>query len=89
MGTTQNVYVRAKIDPALKAGATSVLAAMGLSVSDGIRLFMRRVAEERRLPFEVGTPNEETLKAMAEIEAREGKRFSSVDELLADLHADD
>ena len=63
--------------------------AMGLSVSDAIRLLMVRIADERRLPFEVKAPNTTTRQAIAELEAGKGKRFAGVDELMADLHADD
>jgi DNA-damage-inducible protein J len=62
---------------------------MGLSVSDAIRLLMLRIADERRLPFEVKVPNATTRKAMAELESGKGKKFRSVKALIADLHADD
>ena len=87
--TTANTYVRARIDTATKERAAEALGAMGLSISDAIRLLMLRVADERRLPFEVKVPNATTRKAMAELEAGKGKRFTSVDALMADLHADD
>jgi len=84
-----DTYVRARIDTATKERATEALAAMGLSVSDAIRLLMLRIADERRLPFEVKVPNVATREAITELEAGKGKRFTSVDELMADLHADD
>ena len=87
--TTADTYVRARIDTATKERAAEALGAMGLSISDAIRLLMLRVADERRLPFEVKVPNATTRKAMAELEAGKGKRFASVDALTADLHADD
>ena len=62
---------------------------MGLSISDAIRLLMLRIADERRLPFEVKVPNATTRKAMAELEAGKGKRFANVEALMTDLHADD
>jgi DNA-damage-inducible protein J len=62
---------------------------MGLSISDAIRLLMLRVVDERRLPFEVKAPNATTRKAIAELESGKGKRFKSVDALLADLNASD
>jgi DNA-damage-inducible protein J len=77
MAETAN-YVRARIDERTKAQATEALEAMGLSVSDAIRLLMLRVADERRLPFEVKAPNTKTLKAMAELRAGKGKRHNSV-----------
>jgi DNA-damage-inducible protein J len=89
MNTLQDTYVRARIDNSTKVKATEALAAMGLSVSDAIRLLMLRIAHEKRLPFEVKVPNKETLGAMAELEAGGGKSFSSVEDLMADLYADD
>ncbi len=87
--STADTYVRARIDTRTKERAADALEAMGLSISDAIRLLMLRVADERRLPFEVKVPNATTRKAMAELEAGKGQRFASVDELMADLHADD
>lgn len=87
--STANTYVRARIDKETKARATAALEAMGLSVSDAIRLLMLRVAEERRLPFDVKVPTATTRRAIADLEAGKGTRFDTVDELMADLHADD
>ncbi len=87
--STANTYVRARIDEDTKARATDALEAMGLSVSDAIRLLMLRVADERRLPFDVKVPTATTRKAIAELEAGKGKRFDTVDDLMADLRADD
>ena len=72
-----DTYVRARIDTEAKVRATEALAAMGLSISDAIRLLMLRVADERRLPFEVKAPNASTRKTIAELEAGKGKRFAS------------
>ena len=84
-----DTYVRARIDADTKDRATEALQAMGLSISDAIRLLMVRVADERRLPFEIKAPNATTRKAIKELEAGKGKKFSSVEALMADLNADD
>jgi DNA-damage-inducible protein J len=86
MNTLAATYVRARIDTPTKTRAENALKAMGLTVSDAIRLLMLRVAEERRLPFEVKVPNATTKKAIAELEAGKGARFSNVKDLMADLH---
>jgi DNA-damage-inducible protein J len=86
---TANTYVRARIDTQTKERAADALEAVGLSISDAIRLLMLRIADERRLPFEVKVPNPTTSKAIVELEAGKGKRFTSVEALMADLHADD
>ena len=84
-----NQLVQARIDGAVKEGAAAVLAAMGLTVSDAVRLLLTKVAQEKALPFAPLVPNAVTIEAMKE--ARRGglPRFGSVQDLLDDLHADD
>ena len=78
--------VRARIDPKLKKEATVVLAELGLSASDAIRLLFIRLAADKALPFEVRIPNAETQAAMLEVRAGKAEQFESVDTLLADLN---
>lgn len=87
--STADTYVRARIDSDTKARASDALAAMGLSVSDAIRLLMLRIADEHRLPFEIKAPSASSRRALAEIKAGKVQRFANVDDLMADLHADD
>ena len=86
---TADTYVRARIDTATKERAADALEAMGLSISDAIRLLMLRIADERRLPFEVKAPSATSLQALAEVKAGEVNQFATVDELMADIRADD
>jgi DNA-damage-inducible protein J len=86
---TANTYVRARIDAATKDRATDALEAMGLSVSDAIRLLMFRVADERCLPFAVKVPNVATKKAIEELESGKGHHYATVNDLMAELNADD
>ena len=64
-----NTYVRARIDTATKVQASKALNAMGLTVSDAIRLLMLRIADEPRLPFEIKVPNAETRESIIELES--------------------
>lgn len=80
-----DAVVRARIDTATKERAAKALGAMGLTISDAIRLLMLRVADEKRLPFEVKVPNRKTVAAIREIEAGGGKRFKTAEALLKDL----
>ena len=73
MAITTMVHVR--VDEAIKAQAAAALAAMGLSVSDAVRMLLVRVAAERALPFDVRAPNAETVAAIRELETRRGARF--------------
>ncbi len=87
MATTTMVHVR--LDEKVKARAERALAAMGLSISDAVRVLLTRVAAEKALPFEVKVPNATTRAAVEE--ARRGglRAFGSVDALMADLNAPD
>jgi DNA-damage-inducible protein J len=78
--------VRARIESGLKKDATAVLAGMGLSVSDAIRLLLVRVAADKAMPFDLRVPNAESQAAMRDI--REGKvtRFNNVAALMANLN---
>lgn len=85
-----NTVVRARIDEHIKEEASVVLAAMGLTVSDAFRIMLTRIAREKALPFEPLVPNDVTIQAMKD--ARSGvnlKSFKNVDDLMADLNADD
>lgn len=67
MAATAMIHVR--VDEDVKTQATETLALMGLSVSDAVRVFLKRVIIEQAMPFEVRVPNAETRAAMAEAEA--------------------
>lgn len=84
-----NQLVQARIDGAVKEEAAAVLAAMGLTISDAVRLLLFRVAHEKALPFAPLSPNAATVEAMKE--ARKGglPRFAGVQALMDDLHAED
>ena len=84
-----HTVVRARIDQKTKDEAVAVLGTIGLTASDAFRLMMVRIAAEKRLPFEPLVPNAETIEAMRA--ARRGDLIpaGSVDDLMADLNADD
>ncbi len=86
---TENSVVRARIDEATKAEAATVLAAMGLSLSDAFRLLLKRVAAEKALPFEPLVPNAETIAAMKEARAGGLPSFKTTADLMRDLNEDD
>ena len=83
-----NSVVRARVDEETKAQARAVLAAMGLTISDALRMLLIRIANERTLPFEPFVPNATTVKAMRD--ARRGKtvKHPTIADLMADIHED-
>ena len=78
-----NAVVRARIDEHVKEEAATVLAAIGLTVSDAFRLMMMRIAKDKALPFEPLTPNAETIEAMKAARRGELATSGSPDRLLA------
>ncbi|MCA0423052.1 MAG: type II toxin-antitoxin system RelB/DinJ family antitoxin [Proteobacteria bacterium] len=62
-------FVRARIDQAIRDEAADVLAELGLTVSDVLRMTLTRVARDRALPLELKVPNAETRAAMEEARA--------------------
>jgi DNA-damage-inducible protein J len=83
-----NAVVRARVDEQIKEKATAVLAKMGLTVSDVVRMTLTRVANDSALPFELKVPNAETRAAMEE--AREmmksgQARFKNAEEMFKAL----
>ncbi|CAA7620267.1 type II toxin-antitoxin system RelB/DinJ family antitoxin [Magnetospirillum sp. UT-4] len=84
-----NTVVRARIDEQVKDEATVVLSSIGLTVSDAFRMMMVRIATEKRLPFEPLVPNAETIAAMEAARRGDVVRVGTIDDLMADLNADD
>ena len=86
MAATTMVHLR--VDERVKAQATEALAAMGLSVSDAVQVFLMRVVAEQQLPFALKVPNSETRAAMAEADEivnRRRARFRTAAELFDDI----
>lgn len=84
-----NALVQTRINGAVKDEAAAVLATMGLTVSDAVRMLLTRVAHDKAMPFEPLRPNAETIAAMRDARDGKTKSFHDVDALMADLDADD
>lgn len=65
-----NAFVRARIEQSVKDQAAEVLAGMGLTVSDVVRITLTKVADEKVLPFELA-PNRVTITALERSERGE------------------
>ena len=57
-------FVRARIDETLKNEAARVLSDMGLTVSDVVRISLTKIAKEKKLPFDMSTPNKLTAETL-------------------------
>ena len=80
----QSSMLHIRVDDEVKTQATEALAAMGLSMSDAVRIFLKRVVNDQAFPLELKVPNAETRAAMEEaramMKARQA-RFESTDAL--------
>ncbi|ALE02877.1 type II toxin-antitoxin system RelB/DinJ family antitoxin [Bartonella ancashensis] len=63
--------VRARVDENLKKEASTILATMGLTISDFVRIGLAKVVSEQGLPFEMRAPNQLTAKTLNKSENRE------------------
>jgi DNA-damage-inducible protein J len=86
--SAQTSMLHIRVDDDIKDQATQALTAMGLSMSDAVRLFLHRVVVDQAFPLELKVPNAETRAAIAESRVMMSKRkarFADADALLADL----
>jgi DNA-damage-inducible protein J len=83
--TMATTMVHIRVDEKVKKQAAKTLAAMGISVSDAVRMLLVRVAAEKALPFEVKIPNPKTVKAMRAADRGTAKRHKSADALFEEL----
>ena len=80
-----NTMVHVRVDEHIKTQASETLAAMGLTVSDAIRVFLTRVVADQQLPFALKAPIAGTRAAMKEARAMSKAHFGSASELINDL----
>ena len=86
MAATSMLHVR--LDDELKEQGNAVLAAMGLSASDAVRLLYHRLIADQAFPLELKVPNAKTRAAMAEAEAMIAERqarFANPEEMFLAL----
>lgn len=95
--TTSMLHVR--VDDDIKAQASQMLAAVGMTLSEAVRLFLHRVVAEQAYPLELKVPNATTRAAMLEAdelvavrsarlqtnETHEKARFATAQALFDDL----
>ncbi len=86
MARTSMLHIR--VDDEIKAQAGEALAAMGLSMSDAVRILLKRVADDQAFPLELKVPNARTRAAMEDSRVMmkaHAARFQFADALFDDL----
>ena len=64
-----STMLHVRVDDEIKTQASEALAAMGLSVSDAVRILLKRVVNDQAFPLELKVPNAQTRAAMEEARA--------------------
>lgn len=78
--------VRARVTPALKKRVEKILADIGLSPSDAIRLFYNQVSKRKGLPFPLRVPNAVTRKTLEDAAAGKNlTRYADTDDMFRKL----
>lgn len=81
-----STMLHVRVDDEIKAQASEALAAMGLSVSDAVRILLKRVITDQAFPLELKVPNAQTRAAMEEARAMtkaRAARFDSAEALMS------
>jgi DNA-damage-inducible protein J len=89
MATPLTTMIHIRVNQDLKTLASDTLDEMGLSLSDAVRLLLKRIAVEKALPFDIRVPNAQTVAAMRAGDRGEVSRASSVAAMMAELNAND
>lgn len=55
MARTANVFTR--VDPSIKAQAETVLDQLGISMATAMEIYLRQIALQRKIPFEMKLPD--------------------------------
>ncbi len=76
--------VSSRIDFKIKNEAAQILDSMGLTISDGIKLFLYQVIASKTLPFTVEKFNSATLFAMASARSGECCETVSLEQLASE-----
>jgi DNA-damage-inducible protein J len=81
---SQSAVIHARIDPATKAATERILAALGLTPTEAIRLLYRQIAMRKEFPLELRVPNALTASVLKKSENNEDiETFDSSDALFA------
>ena len=77
--------IQTRIDSSVRKNAENILHSMGLSLNDGIRMFLHQLINDRAMPFRpsVGDePNEYLKKSISEVAERKNLiKFDSIEDV--------
>ena len=63
---TQTSMLHIRVDPEMKNQAVQALDSMGLTISDAVRILLKRIVTDQAFPLELKVPTAKTQAAMDE-----------------------
>lgn len=81
--TTEPTNLR--LDSSAKKRAYKVFAKVGLKPAQAVNLFLRQVALQGGIPFDIKIPNADTFEAMKELANGGGKHYKNSQDMYDDL----
>ena len=67
-----NATVRARVDDSLKFDAETIFKEIGLTTSQAINIFLKKIVSEHGIPFELKVPSDRLKIAMDEAKSFQG-----------------
>lgn len=84
---SKNTTISIRIDSETKVQSQKVLKQLHMTMSEAVAVFLKQVALQRGIPFEIKIPTELTARTLEKSQKGEDvKSFDSVDALFEDLN---
>ncbi len=84
---SKNTTISVRIDSETKLQSQKVLKQLHMTMSEAVAVFLRQVALQRGIPFEIKIPSKLTAETLEKSQKGEDvKSFDSVDALFEDLN---
>ena len=80
-----NATVRARVDEKLKNSVEDILQHIGLTTSQAINIFLKKIVTERGIPFELKTPSPKLKNAINEAKNNQGSFHNNIEDMIKDL----
>lgn len=83
---SKTTTIQIRVDEDLKKRVSKILSGMQISMSGAIKMFLGQIDNQGRIPLEYLEFNDETKKAMDEVDRDENMmEFDTVEELMEEL----
>ena len=80
-----NDVVRARIDENVKKNAEEIFGEIGITTSQAINIFFKKVISERGIPFELKVPTKRLEHSIKEAMEQKTVKYNDINEMIKDL----